>query len=293
MRSFPAALALAAASIAHGQDGLVIGGFDLDRGGILSITDGDLMLDLREAIERSFAGVELVSAPALTPEFLSTVDVVFLSSVHTTSTGIIPLSPDEQDALLGFVSAGGGAFILTDGNGEQSVQIANESLLSVFDVHSTGSLGSLGVEPVDHPIWDGPYGEPGGFALLCTATFDDLGPFAASLGAGVDGKVGLAVIEREAIGPDGGAVVLTADTSAFFDLFISPDSETFALNSISYAWKVCPADLNHDGELTILDFLHFQISFLKGEPSADCNEDGLLNVLDFVCFQALFKLGCG
>jgi len=54
----------------------------------------------------------------------------------------------------------------------------------------------------------------------------------------------------------------------------------------------CPADLNGDGDLDLLDFVAYQQAFTAGEPFADCNADGVLDVFDFVCFQKLFGSGC-
>jgi hypothetical protein len=56
---------------------------------------------------------------------------------------------------------------------------------------------------------------------------------------------------------------------------------------------VCPADLNADGALNILDFIAFQVAFLSGNQAADCDGDGrLTNPLDFICFQRQFLSGC-
>jgi hypothetical protein len=54
----------------------------------------------------------------------------------------------------------------------------------------------------------------------------------------------------------------------------------------------CPADINEDATLSILDFVTFQILFTSGHPATDCNADGAANILDFVCFQLLFAAGC-
>jgi len=54
----------------------------------------------------------------------------------------------------------------------------------------------------------------------------------------------------------------------------------------------CPADVNGDGELNILDFVAFQSLFEGQDPAADCTGDGAFNILDFTCFQALFEAGC-
>ena len=54
----------------------------------------------------------------------------------------------------------------------------------------------------------------------------------------------------------------------------------------------CPADVNGDGVLNILDFVAFQNLFVKMDPGADCDGNGQFNILDFVCFQNLFQQGC-
>jgi hypothetical protein len=55
----------------------------------------------------------------------------------------------------------------------------------------------------------------------------------------------------------------------------------------------CPADINADGALNILDFVAFQQRFLAADPAADCDGDGRLsNPLDFICFQQLYLEGC-
>jgi len=54
----------------------------------------------------------------------------------------------------------------------------------------------------------------------------------------------------------------------------------------------CAADVNGDGQLTILDFIVFQGLFEEGLDEADCNDDGDLSILDFLCYQQLFVAGC-
>lgn len=67
----------------------------------------------------------------------------------------------------------------------------------------------------------------------------------------------------------------------------------------AYEWVVdhlfqldCPADMNGDGLLNILDFVAMQTTFQAGEPRADINGDCMLNVLDFVAYQGEFVAGC-
>ena len=54
----------------------------------------------------------------------------------------------------------------------------------------------------------------------------------------------------------------------------------------------CPADINGDGELNVLDFVVFQLLWQAGDAAGDCDANGIFNVLDFVCFQQLFVDGC-
>ena len=62
-----------------------------------------------------------------------------------------------------------------------------------------------------------------------------------------------------------------------------------------FGWSVgtCPADVNGDGLLNILDFVAFQLLWQGSDAAADCDANGVLDSLDFVCFQQLFVEGCG
>jgi FG-GAP-like repeat len=54
----------------------------------------------------------------------------------------------------------------------------------------------------------------------------------------------------------------------------------------------CPADVNADGALNILDFVAFQVAWQGQQPGADCDKNGAFNILDFTCFQQAFQGGC-
>jgi len=54
----------------------------------------------------------------------------------------------------------------------------------------------------------------------------------------------------------------------------------------------CPADVNGDGNLNILDFVTFQLLWQAQDPAADCDANAEFNIVDFVCFQQLFVEGC-
>ncbi len=54
----------------------------------------------------------------------------------------------------------------------------------------------------------------------------------------------------------------------------------------------CPADLNNDGILDVLDFFLFISLFDQNDPAVDFNNDSIIDVLDFFLFVSLFDAGC-
>ena len=54
----------------------------------------------------------------------------------------------------------------------------------------------------------------------------------------------------------------------------------------------CLADLDHDGALTVFDFLEFQNLFAAGSTIADFDHDGQLTLFDFLAYQNAFDMGC-
>lgn len=59
------------------------------------------------------------------------------------------------------------------------------------------------------------------------------------------------------------------------------------------AWLLsCPADLDGDGDRTVLDFLAFQNLFEAGDPRADFCYDRRLDIFDFLEFFNQFEIGC-
>ena len=83
---------------------------------------------------------------------------------------------------------------------------------------------------------------------------------------------------------------------------ISADSRTFVGEGslgvpaeapwVAFLGAGCPADVNGDGNLNVLDFVAFQLLWQAQDPGADCDANAEFNVLDFVCFQQLFVEGC-
>ncbi|MEQ8316985.1 MAG: GC-type dockerin domain-anchored protein [Phycisphaerales bacterium] len=56
--------------------------------------------------------------------------------------------------------------------------------------------------------------------------------------------------------------------------------------------RPCRADVDGDGELTVMDLLAFQSFFDAGDPRADFDGDGELSLFDFLAFQNAFAAGC-
>jgi hypothetical protein len=71
-----------------------------------------------------------------------------------------------------------------------------------------------------------------------------------------------------------------------------PSPNTGASFLVDLDTCICPADVDLDGLLSILDFVALQLAFVAADPVADVNGDGALDILDFVDFQLLFVSGC-
>jgi hypothetical protein len=88
-----------------------------------------------------------------------------------------------------------------------------------------------------------------------------------------------------------GQVVADFDADGRIDVALTGGHHVRTL--FNHACPVCPADINADGVLNILDFVAFQQAFLAADPAADCDNDGrLANPADFICFQQQFLAGC-
>jgi hypothetical protein len=128
------------------------------------------------------------------------------------------------------------------------------------------------------------YGDSGGgddfgFVWGVQALFVPLGYEA---GDHIEGDATFANQSLESIGLTEGSYTWTWDTADG-----AGDSFTIIVGPAG-----CDADVNGDGELSVLDFVAFQQLWQAGDPVADCDANADFNVLDFVCFQQLFQAGC-
>jgi hypothetical protein len=95
-------------------------------------------------------------------------------------------------------------------------------------------------------------------------------------------------------GPHEGAALIVAwnHSDVHTDAGVLVLLDAFSLSIFNATVDACPADVNADGNLDILDFVAFQLLFADQDPAADCDANAEFNILDFVCFQQLFQAGC-
>lgn len=224
-------------TVSMSRCGVVVGSFDLTRGGIGSIASGEATEKFRAALVTAFPDIEFRETTALTPAFLSGVDVVILSSLrdHTLPTSLLTVT--EQTALRQFVDAGGGAMI-----GAEGVFGANsQSYVTPFGMTlATATLNAEDTGPIvdlNHPIANGSFGPTSTLTTFLAGWFTNLGPATPLARLSSNGQPSLAIIERGALAPGSGAVLISTNTSQFgdeedfgyFDLH-----ESLALNAFEY-----------------------------------------------------------
>jgi hypothetical protein len=89
------------------------------------------------------------------------------------------------------------------------------------------------------------------------------------------------------------AAATDVDEDGRIDLLVGNRNDAGVMVFRNRSCPSCPADINTDGELNVLDFVAFQLAFQADDLSADCDADGVLtNPLDFICFQQSFQAGC-
>lgn len=209
---------------------MIIGGFDLSRGGFESIANSSFESGLRSAITTSFPGALFSSSPTLTAQYLSTVNVLLLGVAAGDFTAIAPLTADEQTALLNFVNNGGTAVLFADNsdfdlNGHAPA--ANASFLSPFGLAANGTLT----------------GNQSATYLMGTGLLDTFYPTVLSnLGASTElaafdsnGLAAAAYFPRHALGANSGAVVFFADSSMTLNGFLTVNNSTAIVNAIALA----------------------------------------------------------
>jgi hypothetical protein len=198
---------------------VVIGSWDLARGGNSSVKDSPAQAGTRALISAISPGATLTASNTLTSAYLSSIDVLLIGGQTADGFFISALSASEQAALFNFVSAGGNAAIVTErepqgGAGGDAVR---ESLIDPFGMDTTGDSHAPTATFINtlHPIAHGPFGNITQFGLNASGWYNNLGPYAVPLATDdFFGQPVLAVIENGAIGPMSGRAVFLADGNA-------------------------------------------------------------------------------
>jgi len=238
------------------EGAITIGGFDVARGGPLSMEAGTDLNGIRSAILAGYPGTVITGANVLTSEYLSTIDVLFIASPWNAFNAIEKLTPAEQSAVLSFVEAGGGALIFADNdsydNGALPDSIdggvseeVNESLIDPFGLDVTETINGIQAvtvsDPPSHLVTNGPFGQVSSFSTGWPGWFDNLGPYAQSLATlNSNNGTALAVIGHGALAPTSGGVVLFSDVNfvankAAYGSVYGSKSETLVLNALHFA----------------------------------------------------------
>jgi hypothetical protein len=250
-----------------------------------------LFRDMRQTIatraaELGFDRIDLIPVRELTETTLADAHLIMLNS-RASNLGECPdtfeFSSGEQDVLLDFIRAGGGALVLLESGQYPGSQL----LLDPFEVQIENDTWfetdtNPVADPDAHPITSGPFGTITHVRSDFSGWFPDLGPHATPLVELTPvGQPFLATIERNALGTGSGPVLLSADLNWLADLPVghgeepyfffrdSPHEELF-LNAISW--------LSEDLRAT---------EFLRG----DCNDDGAVDISDAVCILGWLFLG--
>ena len=228
---------------------LVVGTFDSTRATTANILTGLYTHEAVASLTSHFPGTTFATAPTLTPQFLSGINILLIASPMTDSTEITPLSSSEQTAMLNFVKAGGSAFLVADGY--SPFIPADTSMVSPFgmSIVDDGLTGVLNATPTtqSHPVINGPFGDTTSILLYGAGVFTSLGPYATDL-ANMDAlhMPVLAAIPSHALSPTSGRVVIISDSQAFIDDTAGgffPQQQALFLNTINYLATPEPSGL--------------------------------------------------
>ncbi|MEI7731986.1 MAG: Ig-like domain-containing protein [Verrucomicrobiota bacterium] len=221
----------------------VIGGFNSTRGGDVSLKDGSLTADLRNAVTNTFPQVSLMAAGTLTRDYLQSLSAIFLASPSGMSSAITPLTAAEQSELRLFVEHGGVAILLVDNElfgGIGPSDLANESLVNAFgftvaglDYNSASQV--IFANPAASPLTKGPYGNFSSFASYYPGWFDTVSPDAVVLGRlKVNNQPAVAVIHPKVLSAFSAPAFFFSDSSVPTNLILNALAMSGFTNQPSY-----------------------------------------------------------
>jgi len=193
--------------------GPIIGTFDGTRATTANVALGFFSLQARAQLAANVPGYSFALDLFLTDDFLSSIDMLLITSSKDSFSGIQPLSVNEQQSLFRFVQNGGSAFLIADARRAAAAQ----SMVAPFGMTMTSTTSNVigNALPTDptHPVLDGPFGTTTAIPIWGSSAFANLGPYAHSLAnQTATGLSYMAVIEEHALGPHSGRVVFLSET---------------------------------------------------------------------------------
>lgn len=219
--------------------GAILGTFNSTRAGGFNVLTSVVTMEIRDSLAANLPGMTLTGTDKLTPAYLAGVDAILLHPIANFGTNITPLSAAEQTALFDFVKQGGAALLVADSYGSAAAQ----NLVDAFGLKVAGLTpgpdpGTISSPPFN-PIIHGPFGSVSSFLTDEGYWFTDLGPYAKSIATYTgNGLPSIAVIERGAIAPTSGPVIIFGDVNAFGDATFGYQfqfNEKLMLNALAYA----------------------------------------------------------
>jgi hypothetical protein len=231
---------------------------------------------MRSYIFTAFPQTTLSGAPALTPAYLASIDVLVIASPTSTGGTAAPLTVDEQNAVRGFVIGGGTALLFID---NPDFVGANASMTAAFGigVSSVRDDGTATFVPgVASQVQSGPFGTVSSFEEFDAGAFSSPGPDGQVAATFWNGLAALVHIPNGQLGPGSGSVTAFADTSMLLDgTFLTQQNRTVVLNAIaSGVPHYVRSDWDGDGHLSVADiflFLNDWFYGCDGQPAAPCH----------------------
>lgn len=244
---------------------LRIGVYNQIRGEDLALDGTAFGNQVETYVSANIPGADFIGTPALTPEFLATVDMVLINTAESFSDAISPLTASEEAALLAFINAGNGAIIVADGSFGSEAQ----SFVDPFGASIRGSEAGVPspssmIAPLSSPISNGPYGLIttyfteraflGDLFPYVTGVFHDIGPYAVPLGkVDATNEISIAYIPENGLATGSGRVVFFTDADTALGSLENDDG--LFLNAIAYA--AVPVPEPHSIALAGMGFLAF------------------------------------
>lgn len=275
------------AGAATTAEGVVVGGFNVARGGTAAIAGGSDLDGVRASLSAALPGSTIVGSDSLTSSFLSGLDVLLITSATGGSSAITPLTATEQAAVLAFVRNGGNAMIFTDNDtfAGGASDAANESLLDPFGLDAAGtglpwSQPASVPNPGLSPVTSGPFGVVTAWQVGWTGSFTNVPASAVVLGTiNQSGLPGLVVFPRGALAACSGATVLFSDITGFADGFLVLANDILIRNTFTFVGaSTCVAglcgDIDANGVVDGADLGALLAGWGTSSRSVDLDGDG-------------------